>query len=166
MSLFLVKEYNYLGGVKMFSFLNAKPEVYAKIKGNSDYPDLKGTVYFYEVHNGTVVVANIENMPNDKFHGFHIHEGEHCSGTIKEPFQDADGHYNPTSTTHPNHVGDMPPILSSDGIAFSAFYTNRFYPEDVVRKTVIIHEMPDDFKTQPSGEAGAMIACGEIVEVK
>ena len=150
----------------MFSFLNAKPEVYAKIKGNSDYPDLEGTVYFYEVHDGTVVVANIKNMPDEKFHGFHIHEGENCTGTKQEPFKNAGGHYNPTNKPHPKHVGDLPPILSSNGIVFSAFFTNRFYPEDVVGKTVIIHEMPDDFMTQPSGNAGIMIACGEIVEQK
>ena len=39
-----------------------------------------------------------------------------------------------------------------------------FYPEDVIGKTVIIHALSDDFKTQPSGDAGEMIACGEIME--
>ena len=42
-------------------------------------------------------------------------------------------------------------------------YTNRFYPEDVIGRTVIIHEKADDFHSQPSGDAGEMIACGEIV---
>lgn len=149
----------------MFSFLNAMPDAYAKIKGNSDYSDLEGTIYFYGVHDGTVVVANIKNMPDDdKFHGFHIHEGKNCTGTMQEPFKNAGGHYNPTNMPHPNHVGDLPPILSSNGIVFSAFYTNRFYPEDIVGKTIIVHEMSDDFMTQPSGNAGTMIACGEIVE--
>lgn len=149
----------------MFSFLNAMPEAYAEIKGNSNYSDLEGTIYFYGVHGGTVVVADIKNMPDDdKFHGFHIHEGRNCSGTMQEPFKNAGQHYNPYNMQHPNHVGDLPPILSSNGIVFSVFYTNRFYPEDVVGKTIIIHELPDDFKTQPSGDAGTMIACGEIKE--
>ncbi len=41
-------------------------------------------------------------------------------------------------------------------------YTGRFFPEDVIGRTVIIHEKADDFHTQPSGDAGEMIACGEI----
>lgn len=148
----------------MFSFLNAIPEAYAKIRGNSDYPELEGTVFFYGVHGGTVVVADIKNIQDDKFHGFHVHEGRSCTGTMQEPFMNAGKHYNPTNMPHPNHKGDLPTILASNGIVFSAFYTNRFFPEDVVGKTIIIHEMPDDYKTQPSGNAGKMIACGEIEE--
>lgn len=148
----------------MFSFFNAMPEAHANISGNSNYPNLKGTVYFYGVHGGTVVVAQIQNLSNDNnFHGFHIHAGGSCTGTKEEPFQNADGHYNPTNVEHPNHAGDFPPLLSNNGAAFSIFYTNRFFPEDVIGKTVIIHAMPDDFKTQPSGNSGEMIACGKIM---
>ena len=42
-------------------------------------------------------------------------------------------------------------------------YTGRFMPEDVIGKTVVLHGMPDDFHTQPSGDSGMKIACGEIV---
>ena len=70
---------------------------------------------------------------------------------------------NPTNQPHPMHAGDMPSLLASGGMAFSAFYTNRFYPEDIVGKVVVIHANPDDFKSQPSGNPGAMIACGEII---
>ena len=38
-----------------------------------------------------------------------------------------------------------------------------FFPEDVIGKTVVIHDRPDDFHTQPSGASGEKIACGEIV---
>ena len=149
----------------MFSFLKAMPEAHATISGNSNYPDLKGTVSFYEVHGGTVVAAEIQNLPKENhFHGFHIHAGGSCIGTKEEPFKDAEEHYNTTGMEHPNHAGDLPPLLSNDGTAFSMFYTNRFFPEDIIGKTVIIHAMPDDFKSQPSGNAGEMIACGEIVE--
>ncbi|MBQ4335887.1 MAG: superoxide dismutase family protein [Lentisphaeria bacterium] len=55
--------------------------------------------------------------------------------------------------------------LFYQGTAFSAFYTDRFYPEDIVGKVVVIHAMPDDFKSQPSGNPGSMIACGEIKEM-
>ena len=43
-------------------------------------------------------------------------------------------------------------------------YTTRFFPEEVVGKTVVIHDMPDDFRTQPSGNSGEKIACGQIVQ--
>lgn len=76
----------------------------------------------------------------------------------------ADGHYNPNHTEHPNHAGDLPPLLSNNGYAFLGFYTNRFHPEDVIGRTIIIHVNPDDFVSQPSGNAGEMIACGVIRE--
>lgn len=139
----------------MFSFLNAMPEAYAEISGNERYPDLEGDVYFFGVHGGTVVVADIRNTPRGGgFHGFHIHMGSSCAvpGT----------HFTKENEMHPNHAGDMPPLLASDGTAFLAFYTNRFYPEDVIGRTVVIHEMRDDFMSQPSGNPGEEIACGEI----
>lgn len=138
----------------MLSIANTIPEAYAKIKGNEQYPDVKGIVSFYGVHGGTIVVTEIIGLSKDSekktstFHGFHIHDGEH---------------YNPTNEPHPYHVGDLPPLLANHGVVFSAFYTERFYPEDVLGKTIVIHENPDDFKQQPSGDSGKRIACGKII---
>ncbi len=42
------------------------------------------------------------------------------------------------------------------------FYTNKFNVEDVVGKTIIIHESPDDYRTQPAGNSGKRLACGVI----
>ena len=121
---------------------------------------------FFGVHNGTIVAADIRNLPDgNAFHGFHIHEGT-CQGTKAESFAQADGHYNPTNAMHPQHAGDMPSLLANDGNAFLIFYTDRFHPEDVIGRAVIIHAHPDDMTTQPSGNSGAMIACGEIREMK
>lgn len=154
-----MQSYTALGGGEVFSFMNTKPEAYAKISGYENYSTLEGDVQFYEVYGGTIVTANIRNLPKGNgFHGFHIHVGGSCS--------DPGSHYTKDDFKHPNHSGDMPPLLACNGMAFSAFYTNRFYPEDVVGRTVIIHENRDDFTTQPSGDAGAMIACGEIVVEK
>ena len=44
--------------------------------------------------------------------------------------------------------------------------TDKFKIEDIIGKTVIIHDMPDDFKTQPSGNSGKKIACGIIENSK
>lgn len=141
----------------MFSMLQSIPYAKAEIKGNATYPDIRGTVSFYEVYGGTIVVASVKNLPErNKFHGFHIHDGSTC-----KPMMEG-GHYNPTGQMHPMHVGDLPPLLSNDGMAYSAFYTNRFYPEDVVSKVVVMHANADDFTSQPSGNPGSIIACGEI----
>lgn len=146
-----------------------KPAAFALISGSVKYPGLKGRVDFYDTFGGTVVVAAVygitdtQGNASQKFHGFHIHEGKTCTGTEKEPFANADGHYNPQDMIHPDHAGDLPALLSCNGIAWTMVYTNRFYPEEVIGRTVIIHEGPDDFRTQPSGNSGEMLACGRIV---
>ena len=35
-------------------------------------------------------------------------------------------------------------------------------PTDLLGKGVIVHAAPDDYKTQPTGNSGARIACGLI----
>ena len=144
----------------MFSMIQSMPYATAKISGNSLYSQIEGEVSFFEMYGGTLVVAAVKNLPNgNSFHAFHIHDGSSC-----EPGREG-GHYNPTNQPHPQHAGDMPPLLANQGTAFSVFYTDRFYPEDIVGKVVVIHDMPDDFRTQPSGNPGSMIAGGEIKEI-
>ena len=161
-----------------------RPAAFACIKGAPKYPEIKGYVHFYSVGNEVLVATSIEGIPDPvsavpyhmynmkntgcmqscpgSVHGFHIHEGDACSGTCEEPFANAKGHYNPEHCEHPYHAGDLAPLFSNDGMAFSAMITSRFKICDVVGKTIILHQMPDDFTTQPSGNSGAMIACGVI----
>lgn len=56
----------------------------------------------------------------------------------------------------------MPPLMGTDGKAFSMFMTDRFTVNEVIGRTVIIHLHPDDFAAQPSGNSGEIIACGVI----
>ena len=56
----------------------------------------------------------------------------------------------------------MPPLLANNGYALQAFLTNKYCVDEIIGRTVIIHAKPDDFTSQPSGNAGEMIACGEI----
>ena len=143
----------------MFSMMQSIPYAGAEVSGNSMHPEIRGNVYFYEAYGGTFVVASVKNLPEgNQFHGFHIHAGNSCTLMMEG------GHYNPTNKPHPEHVGDMPPLLANQGMAFLAFYTERFYPEEVIGKVVVIHEMPDDFTSQPSGNPGSIIACGVIQE--
>jgi Cu-Zn family superoxide dismutase len=62
------------------------------------------------------------------------------------------------------HAGDLPPLLACNGEAYLAVLTGRFRVKDVMGKTVVIHSRPDDFRSQPSGDAGEKIACGVIRE--
>ncbi len=155
----------------MFKMSNGNPSAAARIKGSGDYPDIRGKVELYDTYGGTVLVVEIYGLPetleeeNGGFYGFHIHEGAGCTGDKEDHFKDAGMHFNPQNREHPRHAGDLPPLLASRGVAWAAVYTGRFYPEDVIGKTIIVHSKPDDFRTQPSGDSGEKIACGEIVSL-
>ena len=145
-----------------------KPDAVAVMRGSTAYPRIYGVVYFYKVSAGVIVLTEIARLPNpdevcrNPVFGFHIHGGSSCSGTPENPFADADGHYNPNGCAHPYHAGDLPPLFGVNGRAFGAVLTNRFTVEDVRGKTIVLHASPDDFTTQPAGNSGERIACGEI----
>lgn len=80
-------------------------------------------------------------------------------------FSDTGNHYNPTEAPHPSHSGDLPPLMLCNGGVCQSVTTNRFKVQDIIGRTVIIHNMPDDFSSQPSGNAGIKIACGVIRSV-
>lgn len=150
------------------SLIRYNPEAQAVIRGSRSYPSVTGAVLFYPFWYGTMVAAYVTGLPDasepctDKMYGFHIHEGAHCRGTADAPFAQAGSHFNPTNCPHPAHVGDLPVLLSNHGMAFQIIYTERFMPNDIIGRTVVIHLNPDDYHTQPSGNSGEMIACGEI----
>lgn len=145
-----------------------KPSTCAIIKGSEKYPNISGVVHFYQLRNGALVVAEINSLPysnsncQQKIYGFHIHSGNKCEGDMTDPFSEAMTHYNPSNCPHPFHAGDLPPLFSSHGYVFSAFVTDRFTLSEVIGKTVIIHGNPDNFASQPSGNAGEKLACGVI----
>lgn len=140
----------------------------AEIKGNSKYPNIKGSVIFRETNNGILLTVNIEGLPKSQcrcqgnFFGFHIHTGTSCTGNEKDEFADAFTHYNPNNCTHPYHAGDLPPLLENNGKSYMSVLIDKFTIQDIIDKVIIIHDSPDDFTTQPSGKSGNKIACGKI----
>ena len=128
------------------NMMKMKPACRAEVRGSQEYPDLEGNVWFYPFWDGAFVI-----------------EGASCTGNATDPFADTGSHYNPGGCEHPQHAGDFPPLFENDGYALTMFYTNRFVPEEVEGRCVVIHAMPDDFRTQPSGDSGMKIACGVIV---
>lgn len=141
---------------------DGEPAAWAHLMGSEKYPKLKGIALFYPMQGSTLVVVSVEGLPGEGFYGLHIHEGLSCTGNRMDPFADAGTHFNPGGEAHPNHAGDLPPLLSDKGKAYLAFVTGRFIPSEVIGRTMIIHDMPDDFTSQPAGNAGNKIACGEI----
>ncbi|PKM63481.1 MAG: superoxide dismutase family protein [Firmicutes bacterium HGW-Firmicutes-21] len=146
----------------------SRPAAKAVVKGAPDYPEISGTVNFYPTNQGVLVVAEVYGLPHSRgpceggVFAFHIHEGRSCTGNEEDAFADAAGHYNPQDCEHPHHAGDLPPLFDNDGYAWSAVLTDRFTVDEILGRTVIIHRDVDDFTTQPSGAAGAKIACGVI----
>ncbi|MBQ7880274.1 MAG: superoxide dismutase family protein [Clostridia bacterium] len=150
------------------SLFNRRPQARAQINGSILYPEIQGDAWFYQTSSGVLVVADIEGLPNptgncqSPIFAMHIHEGGSCSGNSADPFANAGMHYNPNNCRHPYHAGDLPPLFSVNGDAFLAVLTDRFTLNEIIGKTIIIHSSPDDFATQPSGNSGSKIACGEI----
>lgn len=142
---------------------NLKPQAVANIFGNKDFKDITGLVQFFKIEDGVLVCASVSGLPKTETNifAFHIHEGENC----EDNFENTGSHFNPTNQPHPNHAGDMPPLFANNGNAWQAFFTQRFNINEIIDKTVIIHDEPDDFTTQPSGNSGTKIACGVIRKI-
>lgn len=76
--------------------------------------------------------------------------GTSCTGDLEDEFSNAKTHYNPNNYPHPYHAGDLPPLIESNGYAYMSVLLNKFNIQDIIGKVIIVHDMPDDFTTQPS----------------
>ncbi|MFC4075706.1 superoxide dismutase family protein [Salinithrix halophila] len=131
-----------------------------------------GTATLQEETKGVEVRLNGKGLPPGK-HGLHIHEQAECDAP---DFKSAGKHFNPEGKEHglenPKgaHAGDLPNLkVKKDGTAqLSAIakgVTLGKGKHSLVGKkgtALVIHEQPDDMKTDPVGKAGDRIACGEI----
>ena len=120
-----------------------------------------GTVHLQPRGERVLVTAWLKGLPESEtgFFALHIHEGTSCSGA---GFPLTLSHYNPAGRPHPRHAGDLPALLSCAGEAYLQVLTDRFTVSEVIGRTVVIHSGPDDFRSQPAGNAGEKIACGVI----
>lgn len=141
---------------------SGRPDAVAYVRGGADAPNINGLVRFYQEPRSVLVEAELTGLPQTSaggFLGFHIHEGNSCGGT---GFPLTGSHYNPDGAAHPGHAGDLPPLMQHQGRAYMTVRTDRFRVQDVIGRTVVIHSNPDDFNTQPAGNAGTKVACGVI----
>lgn len=127
-----------------------------------------GIVTFTKVEGGVKVVADLEGLTQGK-HGIHIHECGDCSAADGTS---AGGHFNPMGESHGapmdamRHEGDMGNIeANAVGNAHLEYIDKSISFEgmtSIIGRSVIVHKNEDDLKTQPTGNAGARVACGVI----
>jgi Cu-Zn family superoxide dismutase len=149
-----------------------KPKVAISRLQAKNNSGLNGKVIFTEM-DGKVRMEAAFSGVSQGIHAIHIHETGDCSS---EDGKSAGGHWNPTGEDHgkwgvpPFHRGDIGNFeADKNGLAKMTMpYTELWCvgcgdeKRDIIGKAIIIHAGEDDCKSQPSGAAGARIACGEI----
>lgn len=120
---------------------------------------------------GVHVTGEVGGLQPASMHGFHIHEKGDCSAADASS---AGAHFNPAGSPHGNaehgahHAGDADNLVAdAQGVAkvdrhFADVTLGGGAANDVAGKAVIVHAAPDDYKSQPAGNAGARVACGVI----
>jgi superoxide dismutase, Cu-Zn family len=132
--------------------------------------NVRGTVSFVQSADRVRVSGAISGLQPNSQVGFHVHEAGDCSSGDG---MSAKGHFNPGGKPHGNptssdrHAGDLPMLRAdANGNATIAadldIITVAPGPNSVVGRGLIVHVQPDDYKTQPTGNAGARSACGVI----
>ena len=131
----------------------------------------RGTVTFTQDGDEVRVLVNVTGLKPNAEHGFHVHEKGDCSSGDG---MSTGGHYNPAGKPHgpphaDHHAGDMPSLRSDGyGNATASFELKGVSitggMADLVGRGLIVHRDPDDYTTQPTGNAGPRIACGVIAK--
>ena len=135
-------------------------------KGNAT----RGTVTFAQRGDRVRVTARFSGLKANAEHGFHVHEKGDCSSGDG---MSAGGHFNPGGKPHGHHqagdrhVGDMPNIRAdANGNASVSFEVTGMTigagAADIAGKGIIVHRDPDDYRSQPAGNAGPRLACAVI----
>ena len=129
----------------------------------------RGKVTFTQEGDSVRVSATLSGLKPGAEHGFHVHEKGDCSSGDG---MSTGGHYNPDGKPHgpqdaAHHAGDMPALVADAyGTATAAFTLKGVSigggSADLVGKGLIVHRDADDYRSQPTGNAGPRIACAEI----
>jgi Cu-Zn family superoxide dismutase len=131
----------------------------------------QGTLTLQQGNGAVMISGEITGLTASTEHGFHVHETGVC--TLPD-FKSAGEHFNPGNAKHGGpqasgqHLGDMPNIKAdAQGRAIVEVTINGATlkdggKNDLLGKALVVHAMPDDYVTQPSGGSGARIACGVI----
>jgi Cu-Zn family superoxide dismutase len=141
----------------------------AKLEAKSG-STVDGKASFSEKGKEVTLVVEVANASPGE-HAVHIHETGDCSSPDGKS---AGGHWNPMTDQHGkwemehHHLGDIGNMnVGADGKGTIKLTTDKWAlgsgaPNDPVGKSIVVHGGVDDFKTQPTGNAGNRIACGVI----
>jgi Cu-Zn family superoxide dismutase len=132
-----------------------------------------GTASFSEKNDKVTFIAKLAGL-KPGIHAIHIHEKADCSAIDGSS---AGGHWNPTFKKHgklgqgESHKGDIGNFNADEnGNGTITFSTNEWCmgcgdtAKDIIEKGLIVHQGADDYISQPSGNAGARIACSAIIK--
>jgi superoxide dismutase, Cu-Zn family len=125
-----------------------------------------------QVENGGLrITGHIDGLQANAEHGFHIHENGDCSAPDASS---AGNHFAPDGQPHgrpgsgQHHAGDMPNLIADDSghamvdVRLEQLELGSGGARDVADRAIVVHRNPDDYQSQPAGDAGARIACGVI----
>lgn len=130
-----------------------------------------GTVRLIDTPNGLLLELDLKGLP-EGIHAFHFHETGDCEGE----FHSAGGHFNPKDKKHGikaaegMHDGDLPNIhVRADGTVRVDVFAPQLHlangPHPLLDEdgaAIIIHAGADDYISDPTGDAGARLACGVV----
>lgn len=165
-----------LTGLLMLMYLGVQGEAIAATRARVVFSDpsgssaLEGQAVFTETPSGLSIEANLIGAPPG-LHGFHIHENGSCA----DGGNAAGGHFNPDGVQHGKlnvdgfekaHAGDLGNFMvGQDGRGNSSQTLRGLSLSQgkyaIANRAVILHAQRDDF-SQPTGNAGARLGCGEI----
>jgi Cu-Zn family superoxide dismutase len=131
-----------------------------------------GTAEMTQGPTGVLIKLSVKGLPAGD-HAFHVH----AVGKCEPPFDSAGGHFNPANKKHGlmvadgPHAGDMPNLhipasgelvveLLNSNVTLEKGKPNSVFDAD--GSAVVIHAAVDDYKTDPTGNAGGRIGCGVI----
>lgn len=132
---------------------------------------VSGKLSMAPMGDGVHITGQIGGLGAGQTHAIHVHEKGDCSAADASS---AGGHFNPTGSAHgragtpTHHAGDMDNIVANaEGVAdinihLSGVTLGGGAANDIAGRAVIVHAAPDDYTSQPSGNAGARVACGVI----
>jgi len=131
---------------------------------------VSGKLTALPITGGVHITGEVGGLSRGSTHAIHIHEKGDCSAADATS---AGGHFNPSQQAHgragsgPHHGGDMDNIVAdANGVARvdvrALDVSLGGGAGDIGGRAVVVHAMPDDYRTQPTGNAGGRIACGVI----
>ncbi|MTI21176.1 superoxide dismutase family protein [Fulvivirga sp. RKSG066] len=134
--------------------------------------EVSGKATFTDLGDGTVTFKITLENATPGSHAIHLHQNGDCSA---DDATSAGGHWNPADVEHGKravdmkyHAGDIDNVeVGEDGkgmleMTIEGWSIGGDESSDILNKAVIIHAGADDFESQPSGAAGARVACGVI----